>query len=58
VRLTAAEIEYTRRAAAEIGADLDELIREGEAIKEAGYWQACEAWAVQPDSEPSAIPNP
>ena len=58
VKLTAAEIDYTRQVAAEIGADPDELIREGEAIKEAGYWQAYEAWAVQPDPEPSAIPGP
>ena len=58
VKLTDAEIEYTRQVAAEIGADPDELIREGEAVKEAGYWQAYQAWAVQPDPEPSAIPGP
>jgi len=43
VKLTAAEIEYTRQVAAEIGADPDELIREGEAIKEEGYRHAYEA---------------
>jgi hypothetical protein len=58
VKLTADEIEYTRQVAAEIGADPDELIQEGEAIKEEGYWQAYEAWAVHPDPEPSAIPRP
>ena len=40
MKLTAAEIEYTRQVAVEIGAAPDELIREGEAIKEASYWQA------------------
>ena len=58
MKLTAAEIEYTRQVAAEIGADPHELIQESEAIKEEGYWQAYDAWAVQPDSEPSAIPGP
>jgi hypothetical protein len=43
VKLTAAEIEYTRQVAAEIGADPEELTREGEAIKEAGYQQAYQA---------------
>ena len=43
VKLTAAEIEYTRQVAAEIGADPDELIREGEALKEEGYRGAYEA---------------
>ena len=42
MKLTDAEIEYTRQVAAEIGADPDELIREGEAIKEAGYRRAYE----------------
>lgn len=58
MKLTAAEIEYTRQVAAEIGADPDELIREGEAIKEASYWQAYREWASQPDPEPSASPGP
>jgi hypothetical protein len=43
MKLTAAGIEYTAQAAAEIGADPDELIREGEAVKEAGYRQAYQA---------------
>jgi hypothetical protein len=43
VKLTADEIEYTRQVAAEIGADPDELIREGEALKEEGYRRAYEA---------------
>ena len=43
MKLTADEIEYTRQVAAEIGADPDELIREGEALKEEGYRRAYEA---------------
>ena len=58
MKLTAAEIEYTRQVAGEIGADPDQLIREGEAIKEESYWQAYREWATQPDPEPSASPDP
>ena len=43
MKLTDAEIEYTRQVAAEIGADPEALIAEGEQIKEAGYRQAYEA---------------
>jgi hypothetical protein len=43
MKLTDAEIEYTRRVAAEEGLDPEALIAEGEQIKEAGYRRAYEA---------------
>ena len=43
MKFTAVEIEYSRQVAGEIGADPDELIREGEALKEEGYRHAYEA---------------
>jgi hypothetical protein len=45
MKLTEAEEAYTRQFAAEIGADPDALIAEGEQHKEAGYQQAYEAAA-------------
>jgi hypothetical protein len=42
MKLTAAEIEYTRQVAAEIGADPEALIAEGEQLKAAGYQRAYE----------------
>jgi hypothetical protein len=45
MKLTAAEMDYTRQVAAETGRDPDELIAEGEAVKEDGYRQAYQAAA-------------
>jgi hypothetical protein len=45
MKLTKDEIEYTRQVAAEIGRDPNELITEGEQIKEDGYRRAYEASA-------------
>ena len=40
MKLTDKEIEYTRQVAAEIGRDPDDLIREGEQLKDEGYHRA------------------
>jgi hypothetical protein len=45
MKLTDAEIEYTRQVAAEIGADPEALIAEGERLKAAGYQRAYEVSA-------------
>jgi hypothetical protein len=43
MKLTDAEIEYTRQVAAEIGVDPEVLIAEGEQLKEEGYRRAYQA---------------
>jgi hypothetical protein len=43
MKLTGAEIEYTRRVAAEIGVDPETLIAKGEQLKEEGYRRAYQA---------------
>ena len=53
MRLTTDEIEYTRQVAAEIGADPDELIREGEALNSRG---SLSTWA-ESESAPGAEPR-
>jgi len=42
MKLTREEEEYTRQVAAEIGRDPDDLIAEGERIKEDGYRERAE----------------
>jgi len=54
MKLTAAEEEYTRQVAAEIGRDPDDLIAEGEHIKGDGYRQAAEAAQASVDASRDA----
>lgn len=72
MKLTAAEIEYTRQVAAEIGADPEELIREGEATESgpggAPVTYITEVWSPAPDDgairihsrmpDPEPLPEP